>query len=302
VSTRKSPTGDFRKILERLSHRHDTRNVFDAFTRFAACALAVQTREAEYLEEAKRWEKPYLELFAEAFAALVNEMESRPFEDLIGGYYMEFALSSKAQQWHGEFHTPKPICDLMARMTLGDMESLSAEGPITVCEPACGAGAMILSLAEACTPKVRRRLRVTAMDISRTACEMAFINTTLWESPHGSSTATPCQWNAGPPGQTSITSCRGCRFPCASSRPRRWSRASRRNLSKWNASKFPLGSRNGISSDVPFHNNLSHREVAFFPVTTTALLAEVPSALPVENSQNQKQPATTGGRQERELK
>lgn len=191
MSAKKSPSSDFRKILERLSHRHDTRHVFDAFTRFAACALAAETREPEYLEEAKRWERPDLHLFAEAFAAIVIEMESRPFEDLIGGYYMECALSQKGQQWHGEFHTPKTICDLMARMTLGDMESLPAEGLITVCEPACGAGAMILSLAEACPPEVRRRLRVTAIDISRTACDMAFINTTLWGIPtrviHGNS-------------------------------------------------------------------------------------------------------------------
>lgn len=179
----KSQPSDFRKILERLSHRHSTRQVFDAFIRFAACALAAQTREAEYLEEAKRWEKPELDLFAEAFAALVLEMETHPFEDLIGGYYMEFALSQKGQQWNGEFHTPKPICDLMARMTLGDIGSLPAEGPITVCEPACGAGAMILSLAEACSPEVRRRLRVTAIDINRTACDMTFINTTLWGIP-----------------------------------------------------------------------------------------------------------------------
>ena len=157
----KSPSGDFRKILSRISHRHDTRSVFDAFTRFAACALAAQTREAEYLEEAKRWEKQDLELLAEALGALIGEMESRPFEDLIGGYYMEFALSHKGQQWNGEFHTPKSICDLMARMTLGDMETLPADGPITVCEPACGAGAMILSLAEACPSEVRRRLRIS---------------------------------------------------------------------------------------------------------------------------------------------
>ena len=88
----KSQPRDFRKILERLFHRHDTRSVFDAFLCFTACALAMQTREAEYLEEAKRWEKPDLELFAEAFAALVSEMETRPFEDVIGGYYMEFAI------------------------------------------------------------------------------------------------------------------------------------------------------------------------------------------------------------------
>jgi type I restriction-modification system DNA methylase subunit len=179
----KAKPPDFRTLLKELSHRHSTREVFDAFVRFAACALAVQTREGEYLEEAKRWEKSELESFSQALGALILEMENKPFEDLIGEYYMEFALSSKGQQWNGEFHTPKPICDLMARMTLGDMESVPPEGTITVCEPACGAGAMILSLGEACAPAVRRRLRVTAIDINRTACDMAFINTTLWGIP-----------------------------------------------------------------------------------------------------------------------
>jgi type I restriction-modification system DNA methylase subunit len=199
VSTRKSQPSDFRKILEGISRKHDTRKVFDAFVRFAACALAAQTREAEYLEEVKRWERQDLDLFGNALGALVLEMEGRPFEDVLGGYYMEFALSHKGQQWNGEFHTPKPICDLMARMTLGDVESLPKDRPITVCEPACGAGAMILSLGEACPPEVRRRLRVTAIDISRTACDMAFVNTTLWGIPtriiHGNSLSLEC-WAA----------------------------------------------------------------------------------------------------------
>src|SRR5580698_3353560 len=58
---------------------------------------------------------------------------------------------------------------------------------------------MILSLAEACPPEVRRRLRVTAIDINRTACDMAFINTTLWGIPariiHGNSLSLEC-WAA----------------------------------------------------------------------------------------------------------
>ena len=194
MSTRKPQPSDFRKILESLSHRNDTRRVFDAFTRFAACALAAETRETEYLEEVKRWEKEDMEVFGQALGALVAEMETRPFEDILGAHYMEFALSHKGQQWNGEFHTPKAICDLMARLTLGDMESIPADGPITVCEPACGAGAMILSLRQACSPEVRRRLRVTAIDINRTACDMAFINTTLWGIPtriiHGNSLST----------------------------------------------------------------------------------------------------------------
>ena len=37
-----SPPGDFRKVLESISHRHDTRRVFDGFVRMAACALAAE--------------------------------------------------------------------------------------------------------------------------------------------------------------------------------------------------------------------------------------------------------------------
>jgi hypothetical protein len=183
VNTRKLPSGGFREVLSSLSQRHDTSSVFSAFARFTACALAAQTREAEYLEEAKRWEKPELDVFAEALAALVLEMEHHPFEDRLRTCYMELALSKKGQQWNGEFHTPKHVCDLMARMTIGDSSSFPAEGPITVCEPACGSGAMILSFAQACPPEVRRRLRVTAIDINQTACDMAFVNTTLWGIP-----------------------------------------------------------------------------------------------------------------------
>lgn len=191
MNAKKPESSDFRNILGNISHRHNTHCVFDAFTRFAACCVAMQTREAEYLEEAKHWEKSELELFGQALGALILEMESKPFEDVLGGHYMEFALSTKGQKWNGEFHTPKNVCDMMARMILGDMESLPAEGTITICEPACGAGAMILSLAKICSPDVRRRLRVTAIDINRTACDMAFVNTTLWGIPtrilHGNS-------------------------------------------------------------------------------------------------------------------
>jgi len=182
MSTRKSVSSDFRKLLGQLAHRHGSSRVFEAFVRLSTCALATQTREAEYLEEVSRWQSDELDLFAAALGALVLEMESYPFTDIIGGYYTESVLSPKGQQWRGEFHTPKPVCDLIAHMVL-DAKALPTDGPITVCEPACGSGAMILSLGQVCPPEIRRRLRVTAIDISRTACDMTFINTTLWGIP-----------------------------------------------------------------------------------------------------------------------
>ena len=180
MSKTNEPT-NFRKIINRIAYGHDTRKVFDGFVRLSACALAAQTREPEYLEEAKRWKPDELSLFAQALSTLTMEMERRPFEDLLGAYYMEFALSTKGQQWNGEFHTPKALCDLMAKMTMPDGLP-PGDDKVTVCEPACGAGAMILALAESVAPQ-RRRLRVTAIDINKTACDMTFINTTLWGIP-----------------------------------------------------------------------------------------------------------------------
>lgn len=172
----------FRSLIEQLIRKHDAYRVFSGFTCLAACALAHGTREKEYLEEAKRWNRDELETFSHALAALVMEMEKQPFTDLLGGHYMDLALSHKGQQWNGEFHTPQPICELMARMVAGDTPP-PGDGPITLCEPACGAGAMILAYAHAMPPESRRRLRVTAIDLSKVACDMCFINCTLWGIP-----------------------------------------------------------------------------------------------------------------------
>ena len=179
-TTKDTPT--FRSLIEQLMRRHDAYKVFAAFTHMTACALAHGTREPEYLDEAKRWEQHELEIFSHALGALVMEMEARPFTDLLGGHYMDLALSHKGQQWNGEFHTPQPICELMARVIAGDTPPPD-EGPIRLCEPACGAGAMILAYAQALPTDARRRLRVTAIDISKVACDMCFINTTLWGIP-----------------------------------------------------------------------------------------------------------------------
>ncbi|WP_342751048.1 N-6 DNA methylase [Termitidicoccus mucosus] len=190
MKTSQTPT--FRPLLEQLIRRHDAHTVFTAFASLAACALAHGTREAEYLEEAKRWSRNELEIFSHALAALVMEMEAQPFTDLLGGHYMELALSHKGQKWNGEFHTPQNICEMIAHMLAGD-SSLPPEGPVTLCEPACGAGAMILAYAKALSPENRCRLRVTAIDISKTACDMCFINSTLWGIPveivHGNTIA-----------------------------------------------------------------------------------------------------------------
>lgn len=192
MASKKTPApSDFRRALDGLCRGgHDPRRIFDAFVRFAACALACQTREDEYLEEAKRWTKEEMGLFTEAFAALVNEMQSEPFTDVLGTHYMDWALSHKGAQWGGEFHTPGALCEMIARMSItveGVEAAIADHGVCRISEPACGAGAMILAAGKALADVGRgdliRKLRVQAVDVNRTACDMCYINTTLWGIP-----------------------------------------------------------------------------------------------------------------------
>jgi hypothetical protein len=133
-----------------------------------------------YLEEAKRWKREQLDLFCQAFAGLILESETRPYQDLLGDIHME-TLSTKGKQQTGEFYTPQPVCTLMARMLLKD----NAE-PVTIHEPCAGSGRLILACAQTYAEIFNRSptlLRVEAWDLSRTAVMMTFINTTLWGIP-----------------------------------------------------------------------------------------------------------------------
>lgn len=169
------------KILQKLEGSRRPADVFAAFVKLAACALSCGRREAEYLEEIKRWSTSEVPVFAEALAALIVQMESEPFRDCLGTIYMEF-LSSSAAQWGGEFHTPAEVCELMARVTI-EGNPPPTEGLIRVCEPACGAGAQILAFASVLGPQHLPRVRVHATDLSVTACHMCYVNTTLWGIP-----------------------------------------------------------------------------------------------------------------------
>ena len=148
----------------------------------SACALAAGSREREYLEIAKNYTPEELNQISRAFGLLVEEMELEPFTDLLGPFYLECA-SHSSKHARGEFYTPPEISKLMARM-LFDIESAKSGGkPITLNEPACGSGGMVLAVAELFAPDSVDLLRVTAQDINPVAADMTYVNLTLWGIP-----------------------------------------------------------------------------------------------------------------------
>jgi hypothetical protein len=176
------PTASLIKRLERISNTtgHSLGEVFKSFLTFAFCALSALQREEMYLEEAKRWKKEQLNIFAEAFHALHTAMETHPYQDLLGNIRTEL-LSPKSKQYQGEYYTPQHVCLMSAKVLLEDTDKI-----IKILEPACGRGRMILARTEVYAHDFNRsptRLRVQAWDVNRTAVMMTFINTTLWGIP-----------------------------------------------------------------------------------------------------------------------
>jgi len=177
------PLTTYRTILEKIAFSHSSAAiVFADFCRMAACTLAMQTREEEYLETIRPYSREQLGQFSEALALLIQEMENAPFTDCLGEYYLTIAAHS-SKQARGEFFTPQVISQLMAKVTF-DADGIIDRGiPITVNEPACGAGGMVLAVAELFAPKQVDLLRVTCQDINPVATDMTYINTTLWGIP-----------------------------------------------------------------------------------------------------------------------
>ena len=180
----------YRTILEQIARsKSSILSVFSDFCRMSACAVAAGSREEEYFEVIKPYSQEELGGFSKALGLLVAKMEEHPFDDVLGTYYAEIA-SKSSQQDRGEFYTPPHVCELMARMTF-DPNSIIAEGkPVTINEPCCGSGGMVLSLAKQLTPMVLDGeeshvdlLRFTCQDINPIGVDMCFINTSLWGIP-----------------------------------------------------------------------------------------------------------------------
>lgn len=185
ASSTQSLTDSMARKLERIGYSEGkySNRVFEDWVGMMACALSNQTREAEYLEIVKHYKPESLTELSELFGEYVIAAESFFFQDVLGPIHMELgSKSSKAAT--GEFYTPNEISYLMAKMTLGDIE-VPDDRPLTICEPACGAGAMVLAcgrhfVERGCSPL---NMQVTAIDISKLAVNMCFVQTTLWGVP-----------------------------------------------------------------------------------------------------------------------
>ena len=180
------------KLFEACRYRHDLYTVFSDCMEAMAISLSNATdllhreaREARYMQIVKRYERDVIARFPQVLGELVMALEAGP-SDVLGTVFHALELHNSAR---GQFFTPYSLCQLMANMQMGDGRARSIierEGFVTAHEPACGAGAMVIAIAEALQQQginYQQHLHVTAIDIDPRAVHMAYVQFTLLHIP-----------------------------------------------------------------------------------------------------------------------
>jgi N-6 DNA Methylase len=187
----RGPPKSIAKLIGEVSGRHHQWTVFSDFVEMAAISLSNAVdlrqrdeREARYMEVVKRYERDELEKFPQMMAALIDDLDTEP-SDVLGRVFHELELHNK---WTGQFFTPFPVCEMMAKMTLADdhRAMIGERGFIRASEPACGSGAMVIALAKTMLAEkinYQQHLHVTAVDVDLKCVHMAYLQFSLLHIP-----------------------------------------------------------------------------------------------------------------------
>lgn len=181
------------KLFESCRYSHDLYTRFGDWCECAAISMSkavdrtqFDKRERRYLEIAGKYDNRILATFSKILGEVVMALEDGP-QDILGATVHALELHNKAR---GQFFTPYPICQMMARMVAGNRDemqrAITRRGFMIAQEPAVGSGAMIIALAEAIMEagfNYQQLLHVTAVDIDRRAVHMAYVQFSLLHIP-----------------------------------------------------------------------------------------------------------------------
>ena len=175
---------DFIKAFNGIGREHHRYKVFNDFIVMASIAientfLKSETLEQQYLGIVQQYKKDDVSLFPQLLALLTEGLD--PMNDFLGSIFMELGLGDTHG---GQFFTPYEVCRLMAKINLGEPQRLiTGQRPyITVSEPTCGAGAMVIAIAEAMLEggiNPQQALWVSCVDVSETAARMCHLQLSL---------------------------------------------------------------------------------------------------------------------------
>lgn len=178
---------EFLQIIRRIENSGYSHDAFRDWCEMAYCAWAKLTEQQRNTDAANRLEARYMEIVGkypkeviredfQKLASLAQEAVEAGGCDFLGEIASELSVLNDAQ---GQFFTPYHVCRMMATMMLGDVKGqIAAKGYLSVGEPASGAGAMILAVADEVEAQgfpIYETLLVQATDLNPIAYWMCFL-------------------------------------------------------------------------------------------------------------------------------
>ncbi len=178
----------FIKAFESLAHHRERHDVFNDFLEMAVCAIrkgtmtpgpAADAIEAQYMAVVKRNRVEDVRAMPRLLGITTLAIQDGGC-DFLGQVAGDLELVTGHM---GQFFTPYDVSRMIAEMTLDSVGEIIAEqGFVTVQEPACGAGGMVIAAADAIARQgfdIGRHLYVDAIDISPMCFRMTYLQAAL---------------------------------------------------------------------------------------------------------------------------
>lgn len=174
------------KKIKELSGQYSEYEIFSDWVKALALSIANTTslfqdkiwkdREAQYMAIVDKHGEKTMKGFCELSGMLTLELE-RDMSDVLGSVFMDGGLGSKTT---GQFFTPFHLSYMCAQCTIP--KGISPENPITLNEPSCGGGGMIIAAAKVLKDRglnYQRCMDVVAQDLDWKGVYMTYVQLSL---------------------------------------------------------------------------------------------------------------------------
>lgn len=201
----------FKDVFQKLTRQHNFAEVWADFVELGAICMhqsayfnpdwmpaeledkalpidnAFRSLEERYLSFVPKYGKEGMTLMSRLYACTEYAVKTHRI-DFLGFLYEQLDLSGNAQRGsRGEFFTPSPIAQLMAQLTLTNVEQIvENKGYVTLQEPCVGAGGMVIAAAnqlESLGYDPRQMLLVDGIDVNKTFFNIAYLQLSAMDIP-----------------------------------------------------------------------------------------------------------------------
>lgn len=194
IKYEKVPTiNDIIKLLDTDSYKVGRHELLSDIFQCGAIAIAnkfdmrqAKKREEIYLNIIKKYDKDTQQLIAEIFTEIYILLSSQidmGFDDYLGKLYM---LSETSNSKAGQFFTPYSVSKACAELSINKNivnEHIEKDKILTINEPSCGAGGMIIAAIDILYNRYRlnysRNLFVECSDIDQRCVHMTYLQLSL---------------------------------------------------------------------------------------------------------------------------